>query len=381
MFKKTLPGRGRKREEWVVFLHQSLLEHFERLRAAGVKFNINTLQLEAKALVMNAPDDSGYHHSVASRGSSIISKIAYRWIRHFMSANRIVLRCQTGKLLLSPSKQEFIERKVAFHLGLLKRGFESGTFREDSVENADETHFVVNMDNGKTLGFIGDRHVKYADVVSGGDSMTMMVRLTGGVSAMICPPMIIFSNANRSYPIRGVEDSVPGVCYRSSPKGWMDSDTWISWLQEPRAISALPGGVERTLFVDNCSSHILDGNSEAALKKIRTRLLKLPPNSTDLTQPADSFIIQKIKEVWRRLWDEYKLQCINEGQWQDGVDGQGSGRLPNPGKRFFLKLAADSVREVNGMRDANGLSYARKAMIMTGMSLSVNGTWSESQLT
>ena len=29
-------------------------------------------------------------------------------------------------------------------------------------------HFVMNMDNGKTLGFCGDQVVKYADVVSGG---------------------------------------------------------------------------------------------------------------------------------------------------------------------------------------------------------------------
>lgn len=69
------------------------------------------------------------------------------------------------------------------------------------------------MDNGKTLGFKGDNHVKYADVVSGGDPITMMVRLTGGPSARIEAPMLIFKNQNRLYPIRGVSDNVPGVCY------------------------------------------------------------------------------------------------------------------------------------------------------------------------
>ena len=33
------------------------------------------------------------------------------------------------------------------------------------------------------------------------------------------------------------------------------------------------------------------------------------------------------------------------------------------------------------MRDKNGVSYARKAMIRTGMSLNVNGLWEEGQLT
>jgi hypothetical protein len=47
------------------------------------------------------------------------------------------------------------------------------------MENIDETHFVVNLDNGHTLGFQGDTSVTYAEVVSGGDSMTMVVRISG----------------------------------------------------------------------------------------------------------------------------------------------------------------------------------------------------------
>ena len=50
-----------------------------------------------------------------------------------------------------------------------------------------------------------------------------------------------------------------------------------------------------------------------------------------------------------------------------------SGNLKTPGKQFFLKLASDAVRDVNGQRDRNGLSYARKAMIRTGNSMNVNG--------
>lgn len=45
-----------------------------------------------------------------------------------------------------------------------------------------------------------------------------------------------------------------------------------------------------------------------------------------------------------------------------------------------LAQAADSVRDVNSQRDKSGLSYARKAMIRTGMSFNVNGLWEEKQL-
>lgn len=69
--------------------------------------------------------------------------------------------------MASPAQLAHIEKSVAFHLGMLKRGFETGLLNEGRIENADETHFVFNMDNRKTLGFKGEAHVKYADFVSG----------------------------------------------------------------------------------------------------------------------------------------------------------------------------------------------------------------------
>ena len=45
------------------------------------------------------------------------------------------------------------------------------------MENIDETHFSINMDNGKTLGFHGDTIVMYADVVARREAMTMVVKI------------------------------------------------------------------------------------------------------------------------------------------------------------------------------------------------------------
>ena len=42
------------------------------------------------------------------------------------------------------------------------------------MENIDETHFVVNLDNGHTLGFREDTTIKYVEVVSDGASMIMV---------------------------------------------------------------------------------------------------------------------------------------------------------------------------------------------------------------
>jgi len=61
-------------------------------------------------------------------------------------------------------------------MGELSRGFESGELNEDLVENVDETYFIINIDNDRTLGFRGDG-IKYANVISSGVGITMVVHL------------------------------------------------------------------------------------------------------------------------------------------------------------------------------------------------------------
>lgn len=75
--------------------------------------------------------------------------------------------------------KEKIEVLVAAHLGKLCSLFENG-MNDADVSNANETHFVINVDNSCTLGLAGETDVRYADVVNGGEGFTMTVRLSGG---------------------------------------------------------------------------------------------------------------------------------------------------------------------------------------------------------
>lgn len=50
-----------------------------------------------------------------------------------------------------------------------------------------------------------------------------------------------------------------------------------------------------------------------------------------------------------------------------------NGMIGNPGKRYFLKLAADYVGDINGKRDGEGMTYARKAIIRCVFAKQVNG--------
>jgi hypothetical protein len=192
------------------------------LRKAGVKFTA-ALLVEVALDILRSPGSLfGLEYRDPRNDQLIWTKINTQWVQSFIEHNNIVLFRQTGIMICSKEKELQIERLTAFHLGELKRGFESGLYYEDYMKNVDETHFVINFHNGRTLGFRGDVEKKYADVVIGGQSMTMVVRIIGGRRARLAATFMIFENSSRTYPIRNVPDNIPGVSYYTSPKDWMD---------------------------------------------------------------------------------------------------------------------------------------------------------------
>lgn len=62
-------------------------------------------------------------------------------------------------------------------------------------------HFIINCKNGRTLGLRGNNSIKYAEVVSSGEALTMMVCVTGGCRGASEDPMFIFTNGKRKYLI------------------------------------------------------------------------------------------------------------------------------------------------------------------------------------
>ncbi|RAW34864.1 hypothetical protein PC110_g8850 [Phytophthora cactorum] len=264
--RKSATSRGRYTSTWVTWLYPVLLDEFDRLQKAGLKFDTPLLcPLVLKQF--SVPSDPYTASSVDSQGSLITTKVTTR-------------------------------------------------LDENAVENVNETHFVIDFDDGKTLGFVAKKQVKYADAVSGGQGMTMVARISSGASGYIHPPMMIFTNADRCYPIRGVKGDVDGVCYRIGPKGWMDKALDREYLKEPRAICADPRGRPNTVFLDNCSGHLKEEESQEELQRLNARLIYLPANATDLCQPADSLVIAKIKDVWARMWNNKKIELIEDKEGQ-----------------------------------------------------------------
>lgn len=70
-------------------------------------------------------------------------------------------------------------------MGTASDMFSFGIMEENYVENADETHVIINLDNGWKVGFCGESEIKKADVIIGGAGFTMLVGITGRRDAII----------------------------------------------------------------------------------------------------------------------------------------------------------------------------------------------------
>lgn len=118
-----------------------------------------------------------------------------------MCRHEIVVCRKTGKLSLSSEVQEIKKRRVEFSLGNIARDLISGGLWEEDVENSDETNFLVNIDDKKTLGFKRDQKVKNADVTFVEEVMEMLLRISERENTITEPLFKIFKIFDFSYPM------------------------------------------------------------------------------------------------------------------------------------------------------------------------------------
>lgn len=88
------------------------------------------------------------------------------------------------------------------------------------------------MDTGEGLGLKSKDKIKRADVVSGGNGMKIVVRISDRRESIIQPAFMFFQNQHRAYSTKKVPNDVPGVLYRTDPKERMATTVMSEWLCE-----------------------------------------------------------------------------------------------------------------------------------------------------
>lgn len=276
--------------------------------------------------------------SISRTGVLIKELVCHVWITRFVLCMASVCCAQTAKLLVSPVNLELTDRQDASHIGQLSCDLKSGLLKKEEIFNSDETSFILHLHNKQTLSKNGGTEMKYANLVSGDDSMTLMIALGGGCGCHIKVPMIIFENVFRSYPIRELCDDIPSVTYSSTSKRFMDYALFFDWLNLKRIFSSLTNGRTRVLLVDDVSAHKLTKDVKAALQRSQTKLRSFPACTTDVVQPAELLVIQRFKCDWRARWDAELMGMVKEIIFTNAGSSE---RLKISEKRFFPKLAVD----------------------------------------
>ncbi|KAG2852263.1 hypothetical protein PC113_g15166 [Phytophthora cactorum] len=136
---KSARGREPKLGEHSSWLYPTLLTEFERLRKAGVKMSTRLLQVVAIALIEES------QHPIFNKAFCFND----REFRGLVTPRRL---------------QDFTDRFNIVYRRL--KLFDDKLMDPNLQFNMDESHFVIDLDDGKTLDFRGSKHVKYRSIVS-----------------------------------------------------------------------------------------------------------------------------------------------------------------------------------------------------------------------
>lgn len=112
-----------------------------------------------------------------------------------------------------------------------------------------------------------------------------------------------FMKKNSSYSICGVGGNVLDVCYRTNLKEWMNRKLMISWTKAPSTLSPLPNWRKRNVYVDNYAGNTLTPELHSSSEEINIEARIFPAKETNLLQPVNYFVIQKLKSARKKRWN------------------------------------------------------------------------------
>ena len=134
----------------------------------------------------------------------------------------------------------------------------------------------------------------------------------GSASRECLPPMVVYK-AEKLYE-SWVKGGLKGCIYNVTKSGWFDSACFQQWFVEifMKTVAENPG--KYVLLGDNLASHF---NLEVIkiAEQNDVYFAMLPPNATHLLQPLDVCVFSSMKELWRKILQEWKREVRTKGSF------------------------------------------------------------------
>ena len=163
----------------------------------------------------------------------------------------------------------------------------------------DETPMTFDIPGNRTVHSKGEKTVLVK--TTGHEKTHFTVVLACMADGTKLRPMVIFKRKtlpkNAKFP--------PGVVVRAQPKGWMDEDGVMFWLEN--IWGRRPGALlkKRSMLVWDMFSAHLKETVRDAVKENRTDMCVIPGGLTSQLQPLDVCLNKPFKDRVRQMWQDW----------------------------------------------------------------------------
>lgn len=171
--------------------------------------------------------------------------------------------------------------------------------------NCDETGLSFVVKPNKVVTALGKRYVYKRSYADRGETTTVL----GCVCAngTFIPPLIIFKGVRWNPEL--TRGCLPNSLVKLSPKGWINSEIFLQWLQF--FINAIPKERPVIVLMDSHASHISPAVIELA-KQNEVHLFTFPAHTSHLLQPLDVGIYRPLKSAWNQSVNDYMREKNGE---------------------------------------------------------------------
>ena len=268
-------------------MEEALLEWFDGRRQKGDA--VSSLAIRLKAL------------KLAKSGKYPMSstfKASLGWCTKFQKRNGLSLRYKTKIAQKLPAE---LDEKILNFQKFIINNRKLVDYPLCRMGNMDETPMYFDMPSNTTLHRKGDKTVLIRTTGHEKTHFTVVLGCTADGGKL--PPMVIF---NRRTPPK--EKFPSGVIIHHHPKGWMDQDGVLLWLN--KVWSRRSGALRREpslLVWDQFRAHLTD-RVKNHLHRTKTIPAVIPGGLTGMLQPLDVSLNKPFKANMRKLWTEWMAE-------------------------------------------------------------------------